>query len=415
MFMIVHKETKRTMAAAVAFVLALSIAAQLTSGMAHADTLQPPVSTTEGMRITLEGTSNTSDLGGYAAGSKRVRSDMLLRSDSLDRITASDARKLRDEYHVNLIIDLRTPSQIAAKPDVSIPGVRNVNLDVFGGVSDWPQDGPMYDAMAQYDSAVTAYKNVFDIMKSHTGGAILFHCSHGMDRTGVVAALIYHVLEVSDSDAMTNYLQSNTLLNVTWATPDLLNRWHADIDAEYGGMDSFLVTKLCVTAAEQTALRDKYLTPSDVSLTSLSIGGNPVDPDRARSGKASLQVADPTAIGANAVSAIASDPLAVVSTQVQNGKVCVTVTGQDTTTVQTYTVTLTAAARPAPAPTSGDGHHALPSNEQFHAASTGTLADTGSAETIPLTTGILLLLGGSGMALLIKNHRGTSTRQGIGR
>lgn len=336
---------------------------------------------------------NTSDLGGYTAiDNKKVRSDMLLRSDSLEKLTAADTQTLRDKYHVNLIVDLRTPTQIASKPDVAIPGVENVNFDIFGGVSDWPDDALMYDALAQYPSAVTAYKNFFTTLKTHTGGAILFHCSHGMDRTGVVAALLYHVLGVSNEDVLTNYLQSNTLLNVTWATPDLLNRWYSDIDAEYGSLDKFINTNLGVTAEDRVTLQHKFLTPSDVSLTSLQINGQQVDLTNAQTGSASISVADPSKMSANDVSATPSDPLAKVTTNVTAEKISVTVTGQDRTTTQTYTVALLSNASPSTKP---DTNVIQPAAAAASSATpNSTLANTGNSSYTLIAGAMLLLLIG---------------------
>ena len=44
---------------------------------------------------------------------------------------------------------------------------------------------------------------------TETDGAVLIHCTGGKDRTGLLAALTHHLLQVSPSDIMADYLLTN--------------------------------------------------------------------------------------------------------------------------------------------------------------------------------------------------------------
>lgn len=80
---------------------------------------------------------------------------------------------------------------------------------------------------------------------------------------------------------------------------------------------------------------------SDASLKSLAVAGASVDLEKAGSADgASLEVANPSAVKAEDVTAVATDAGAAVEVAVTDGVVTVTVTAADGTTVKTYTVKL---------------------------------------------------------------------------
>lgn len=69
-------------------------------------------------RIVLKNTDNTRSLSDLINRSgKKIKSDLLLRSDALDRIEEDDQRILDQTYHLKRVIDLRTESEAAHHPD----------------------------------------------------------------------------------------------------------------------------------------------------------------------------------------------------------------------------------------------------------------------------------------------------------
>ncbi|MCU1529144.1 MAG: protein tyrosine/serine phosphatase [Frondihabitans sp.] len=248
--------------------IATSLLAPQTAQAASVD-LQPSFTAADHPITDVAGLVNARLLGSVKGASNRtVNSTNLIRSESLDKLTPASAKVLADKYDVKLVIDLRTPTQIAAAPDVPIPGAKTVDISLFGDNGDYSDDTVMYHDLVNkgyVDSSdrgpmISGYAKVLQELASVKSGTVLIHCSHGMDRTGTVMDLLYHILGVSDDDILHDYLLSNTMLNVTWATPDLLQgTFEQDIATKFGGMDNYLAKYVGVTPREEAQLRHRYL------------------------------------------------------------------------------------------------------------------------------------------------------------
>ena len=82
--------------------------------------------------IVFEGISNARDMGGLKTkDGKTIRSHALIRSAKLSSANHRDELKLRDEYHLKKIIDLRTATERLEKPDAYIDGAKYLHLPVF--------------------------------------------------------------------------------------------------------------------------------------------------------------------------------------------------------------------------------------------------------------------------------------------
>ena len=57
-----------------------------------------------------------------------------------------------------------------------------------------------------------------------TDGAVLIHCSAGRDRTGLLAALTHHLLQVPESDIVGDYLLSNRAPGMETRVAGLMQR-----------------------------------------------------------------------------------------------------------------------------------------------------------------------------------------------
>lgn len=69
-------------------------------------------------RIPFDGLPNTRDLGGLTgADGRTVRRGSLLRSGALIFGTDDDIARLRDDYRVRLVVDLRNNEELAELPD----------------------------------------------------------------------------------------------------------------------------------------------------------------------------------------------------------------------------------------------------------------------------------------------------------
>lgn len=189
--------------------------------------LQPAISQKVNRPIHLEGGENMRDLGGYRTKSgQRVKMGKVLRSASLEKLTATDVLNLQVNHQLTEIVDLRTTEQIMKKPDPVMEGVKYLQASVLGTRSNYDDDDQgMYDDMAHK-----------------------------------AAAILYSILGVSKRDIQRDYLLSNTQLGVTWAKPALLNSFYKQINQQYGSMDKYVKHGLKLSPAQIKVIKTNLLT-----------------------------------------------------------------------------------------------------------------------------------------------------------
>lgn len=180
----------------------------------------------------VDGAWNIRDLGGYpVAGGQETRWRRFLRSDGLHRLSPQTVDDLVHKG-VRTIIDLRG----AHETDMNVNPFRDCadvdyrNIPLFDGLS--PIDLLSETAMSGYrlaDRYVQAlatcgdsFASVFSAMADARDGIVLFHCTAGKDRTGLVAALTLGLAGVAQEHVVDDYL-----LTATIGAP-LLTRLHAN-------------------------------------------------------------------------------------------------------------------------------------------------------------------------------------------
>ena len=166
-------------------------------------------------RILLCGMENLRDLGGYplaGRGSERfTRWGSLYRGDLPKQVTQADRQRLR-ELGITTVVDLRSKEEIERKPDPLAQelGIRYLHCPLAGdGRVPAPDEVPlsymeMADGTGQMAGALRAI--------AEAPQAVLFHCSAGKDRTGVVAALLFWLAGVSEEDILADYIVSGPYL-----------------------------------------------------------------------------------------------------------------------------------------------------------------------------------------------------------
>jgi len=165
--------------------------------------------------LPLKGSCNTRDLGGYpAAGGKKVRRGVCLRSDSLELLEPADIQYLKD-YGVTCIIDLRSPQEREAFP-AEINGLPWISYHAIP-MLDQIQSGP--DEVLGLPSSLTqvyldllsqsgaSFARAAQII-ADTAGTALFNCAAGKDRTGMLAMLLLDLAGVSEEEILRDYLPS---------------------------------------------------------------------------------------------------------------------------------------------------------------------------------------------------------------
>lgn len=164
---------------------------------------------------------NFRDLGGfYAADDKIVRWNSLYRSDKFEG-TSEKEWGIMKENGIRVIMDLRSFEEIEKFPDDCPPDFEYIccplveyNLS-FENISSPAMQAFALKVSEGYKNIVMEHgqnlaKIINTISDNVEKGGIVFHCTSGKDRTGVVASVLYYILGVSDEDIIADYQTSYT-------------------------------------------------------------------------------------------------------------------------------------------------------------------------------------------------------------
>lgn len=173
--------------------------------------------TREERMITLEKMPNTRDLGGYETQAGMYsKSHCYVRASSPAQATPKDIQTLKD-YGVKVVIDLRSdfekqqqPNPFQDDPDVTY---YEVNIFESSKATVVPEEVKQYKDLGgvylyMLEAVKHKFKEVFDIFVQHPYECILFHCSAGKDRTGVISALLLDLIGCHEYDIVKDYSES---------------------------------------------------------------------------------------------------------------------------------------------------------------------------------------------------------------
>ncbi len=164
--------------------------------------------------ISLEGTVNFRDLGGYPAGGGRsTRWRTLFRADGLSALTSTDLEVLA-EFGLRTVVDLRTSAEVSAGrfPVDQLPVAFHHHPLMTNVVS--PHDfnvTPGFLAstyLEMVDGAADVLAEVVRLCATHDRLPLVFHCTAGKDRTGVTSAIVLGLLGVPRSVIVEDYALS---------------------------------------------------------------------------------------------------------------------------------------------------------------------------------------------------------------
>lgn len=169
--------------------------------------------------IPLNNAYNVRDLGGYPTQDGHfTRWNMLYRSDALAALDEADWQILKDR-NIRTIIDLRSTSEAAASP-IHVPEYMvYCQFSLMNTLDVRPQSmsrEAIIESM-KLDYVKTLFGNMecgaqilTTILERMDAGAVLFLCSAGKDRTGIVAALSLYLCNVIREDIVADYIVSST-------------------------------------------------------------------------------------------------------------------------------------------------------------------------------------------------------------
>ncbi|WMT43517.1 tyrosine-protein phosphatase [Paenibacillus sp. D2_2] len=240
--------------------------------------------TTNGLErlLKLDGAYNVRDIGGYETiTGEIVQNGRLFRADGLHQLSARD-QELILGLGVRTIIDLRFGDETAAKKDVFAERqeVHYYNISLVNPATTRLVDirslGDMYKILLDNSGPLLA--EVFSRI-AETEEGLLFHCSAGKDRTGVVAALLLDLAGVPRETIVSDYAETET--NLAPIIDELLKDRPAEMSIEeyrafmgsapenmeimldhlysvYGGAEQYLITNGLRTEEIET-LRGRLL------------------------------------------------------------------------------------------------------------------------------------------------------------
>lgn len=184
--------------------------------------------------LSMEGTYNTRDLGGYSGfQGKTVKWIKLFRSDDLHTITDKDQQFLKS-LGLGTIIDYRNKDERNKRPNQPLEGVTTYILNPDDEIAalasaDIQNDQAKIDLLIEKeksgqlnlekdflqesmlgyvrgDKGQAVYREVLLIHASQETDVILQHCRGGKDRTGYGSALVLFSLGVSEEEIIDDYI-----------------------------------------------------------------------------------------------------------------------------------------------------------------------------------------------------------------
>ena len=228
---------------------------------------------------------------------KRLKEGLFYRSASLRKMNA----RLQKSFYtlgVKTVVDLRTLAEITRKPDLFVGDANYFHFPVISeetigitherslvGYTTPPEMVGLYVGMVSTPSSIEAIKSALDVIFDPSReGPILWHCTEGKDRCGIVTALFLSALGYKREDIVADYCRNNPasrrkgkryrflIRYLIWrwktaeavykamlAVPEYLNSAFAEMERECGSVARFLEEKLGLTKERVDAFKARYL------------------------------------------------------------------------------------------------------------------------------------------------------------
>ncbi|MBK1790657.1 tyrosine-protein phosphatase [Persicirhabdus sediminis] len=177
--------------------------------------------------IKLDGQSNFRDLGGYqTSDGKTVKWRQVFRSGELPKLSDGDVAKL-EELEIRTVINFLTKAEITQRGEDRLPdGTNTVALTMEAGdlgelaavvleartTGDFSAVPPELNPDLHrrlMEEAKQQYAALLREAIAPTNRPLVFHCSHGIHRTGTGAAILLSALGVPWETVRKDYLISN--------------------------------------------------------------------------------------------------------------------------------------------------------------------------------------------------------------
>ena len=219
------------------------------------------------------------------------------RSGKLTKLKKKEIAYLQS-VDLRTVIDLRTPGEVLLKPDDEVPGAEIKVIPVLSqetlgitherGLKKYkkpPVMPELYPAIVEGDDSIAALKqSLHIILDTEREGSILWHCTAGKDRGGLLTAFFLSALGYRREDIISDYCLSNArcekqgrlyrigvfiikldtkiaqaVYETMLAIPEYINSAFDAVDRKFGSMDRFIHDVLEIDDAMIARFKDKYM------------------------------------------------------------------------------------------------------------------------------------------------------------
>ena len=180
--------------------------------------------------IRFEAVFNFRDLGGYATREgQTVVWRRLFRSSELHHMTSQDIVQLKEEIRLRSVIDLRSSGELEPFSILKEVGSEYYNIPLIDRNNDkeniyqgFSNMGEVYSYYVSHEEFGRRVVEALEIIAEPDNLPLVFHCSAGKDRTGLLTAIVLGILGVTEEDIITDYTLTAPYME------ELINRWSND-------------------------------------------------------------------------------------------------------------------------------------------------------------------------------------------
>lgn len=247
--------------------------------------------------IVIKGLRNTRDLGQLSdLTTVKIKKKTLIRSGRIDKMSEKKRNQFFKDYNIKLVIDLRTDVEIEEGKIIDFPStvkyvkIPILNKSFFGithekkmskalskdckrrinQVKDDMYLVEMYKSILFSEESQKMLQEALELILKTNDGAILYHCSSGKDRTGILTMLILYILGVDEQTIIDDYQATeyfnrfyirsrmfllkigfflkkdfrNLLKHMLKAKKEYMQKTIEALKAKYGSLDNYLINTI---------------------------------------------------------------------------------------------------------------------------------------------------------------------------
>ncbi|MBQ7668812.1 MAG: tyrosine-protein phosphatase [Clostridia bacterium] len=155
----------------------------------------------------LKNVSNFRDLGGFMTESGNVtKYNKVFRSSAIYDLT-DEERELLHKKGIKKVIDLRVQHELERKPSAFLTDdeIEYINIPLSDKWTNNADEVPnlYFDIVKDHASMARVLKVI-----ANTDEPLVFHCSAGKDRTGIISGILLSLNGVKEEDILADYISS---------------------------------------------------------------------------------------------------------------------------------------------------------------------------------------------------------------